>query len=279
MITTPAEYGHPNYLPDQVTKLESAEAGRVILAAVQQLTGSTPSLQALAIIIGQSALETGDWKSIHCFNFGNAKSGVELPHTYFKCGELLVDPTDPGRRTRYFKFVAPHEPLPEGTPFGRAEHTRQTRFRAFESAEAGALYHLRLITGGRYADAYARALAGDAVGFSELLHLHGYYTADVESYTKGVVWRMQQCMSIAKQALGLVSYPRTVQFGSRGGDVAKLQGLLGITADGSFGPATLAATKAWQAAHGLLPDGIVGPATWEALLNVTVHRQQDRSPE
>lgn len=268
MITTPAEYGHPNYVPDAVTALGGVDAGRAILVATTRLTGRTPSMRALAILIGQSALETGDWRSIHCFNFGNAKSGVELPHTYFKCGELLADPNDPKRRARYFKFAAPHEPLPEGTPFNRSEHTRQTRFRAFESADAGATYHMRLITSGRYAPAYERAMAGDAVGFSELLHLHGYYTADVSSYTQGVVWRTKQCEAIARQVLGLApALPATVRLGSRGEEVVRLQSLLGVPADGVFGAVTLSAVRTWQGQHGLLPDGVVGPVTWEALLH------------
>ena len=39
-------------------------------------------------------------------------------------------------------------------------------------------------------------------------------------------------------------------------------------ADGDFGPATLAAVKAYQRRNDLEPDGIIGPATWAALLGV-----------
>jgi len=47
-------------------------------------------------------------------------------------------------------------------------------------------------------------------------------------------------------------------------DVALWQTIIGVTADGLFGPNTQAATKSWQAAHGLDADGIVGPKTWAA---------------
>lgn len=39
-----------------------------------------------------------------------------------------------------------------------------------------------------------------------------------------------------------------------------------VVVDGNFGPKTQAAVIQFQAAHGLVPDGIVGPRTWDALL-------------
>jgi putative chitinase len=50
--------------------------------------------------------------------------------------------------------------------------------------------------------------------------------------------------------------------GSKGEEVKQLQTLLGLGADGSFGPMTEAKVKEWQAKNGLTADGIVGPSTW-----------------
>jgi peptidoglycan hydrolase-like protein with peptidoglycan-binding domain len=47
--------------------------------------------------------------------------------------------------------------------------------------------------------------------------------------------------------------------------VRKLQRTLGLGADGVFGAQTLAAVKRFQSKHGLTPDGVVGPATRDAL--------------
>lgn len=61
------------------------------------------------------------------------------------------------------------------------------------------------------------------------------------------------------------SIPPTIQQGASGADVARLQGLLHITVDGSFGPATDAAVRAYQASMGLTVDGVVGSQTWDAI--------------
>lgn len=50
------------------------------------------------------------------------------------------------------------------------------------------------------------------------------------------------------------------------GDLVKqIQAKVGVITTGNFGPKTEAAVRAFQRAHGLTPDGIVGPKTWEAL--------------
>jgi putative chitinase len=56
-----------------------------------------------------------------------------------------------------------------------------------------------------------------------------------------------------------------LKVGSSGEDVKKLQAKLGLSADGSFGPATAEAVKKWQTANGLGADGIVGDGTWGKL--------------
>ena len=50
--------------------------------------------------------------------------------------------------------------------------------------------------------------------------------------------------------------------GSKGEEVKQLQTLLGLSADGSFGPMTETKVKEWQAKNGLTADGIVGDGTW-----------------
>jgi peptidoglycan hydrolase-like protein with peptidoglycan-binding domain len=50
--------------------------------------------------------------------------------------------------------------------------------------------------------------------------------------------------------------------GARGSAVAHLQALLGVTADGDFGPKTAEAVRRAQSAAGIAADGICGPDTW-----------------
>jgi peptidoglycan hydrolase-like protein with peptidoglycan-binding domain len=47
-------------------------------------------------------------------------------------------------------------------------------------------------------------------------------------------------------------------------DIKDWQNVIGVKADGKFGPNTKAVTIKWQAARGIKADGIVGASSWEA---------------
>lgn len=46
---------------------------------------------------------------------------------------------------------------------------------------------------------------------------------------------------------------------------AEAQAKLGVVADGLYGPVSAAAIRAYQSAHGLTVDGLLGPNTWRSL--------------
>ena len=61
------------------------------------------------------------------------------------------------------------------------------------------------------------------------------------------------------------------RMGDEGTEIAELQGQLielgyDIVADGAFGPAMKDAVKSFQISRGIHPDGMIGPATYTALL-------------
>lgn len=76
----------------------------------------------------------------------------------------------------------------------------------------------------------------------------------------------------------------TIRKGSKGADVRKCQKLLvqhgyDIAVDGDFGPGTEKAVISFQKSKGLSADGIVGPNTWNALLDVdTKHEPSEPLP-
>lgn len=60
---------------------------------------------------------------------------------------------------------------------------------------------------------------------------------------------------------------RTIKIGDKSIDTLSLQcSLPGLSLDGNFGASTDRAVKEFQKTHGLVVDGIVGPATWKLLI-------------
>lgn len=63
----------------------------------------------------------------------------------------------------------------------------------------------------------------------------------------------------------------TLRMGDQGSEVAEIQGRLAmlgydVVADGDFGPATVDAIKDFQTINGMKADGLIGPATFMALM-------------
>ena len=90
----------------------------------------------------------------------------------------------------------------------------------------------------------------------------------------------------SEEVADTVSYP-TIKLGSKGSDVKKAQQLLiakgyscgAAGADGDFGAATYNAVKKFQAANGLDSDGIIGNATWAALLKTEQTKPEQTEPD
>ena len=61
-----------------------------------------------------------------------------------------------------------------------------------------------------------------------------------------------------------------LKLGSKGESVKQLQRILGLTADGDFGPKTDTAVKQFQKNNNLKEDGIVGDKTWQLLLKDSI---------
>lgn len=57
----------------------------------------------------------------------------------------------------------------------------------------------------------------------------------------------------------------TLKRGARGEAVKIVQRAVGVSDDGNFGPGTEAAVRSFQRKHGLVPDGIVGPKSWQLI--------------
>jgi hypothetical protein len=89
--------------------------------------------------------------------------------------------------------------------------------------------------------------------------------------TKAAVEAFQRSVKLSPNGgVGPLTWPKliiTVQLGSTGDAVRAVQVILQVSVDGDFGPGTQQAVFGFQSAHKLSVDGVVGPLTWNALVN------------
>lgn len=163
------------YFPDRLTPLPEEHALRAIRDSFRGVLGEDPSVNTLALLAAQCALETGRWKACHWNNWGNVKASIsyEGHYTCFRLNELI--------KGKYVWFSPDTDgwALPPGHP--------QTRMRAYQTSAEGATAHLKFLWGyKRYAQAWKAALRGDPNAFVVELKNAGYFTAHLEPYLKAV---------------------------------------------------------------------------------------------
>lgn len=147
------------------TKLTEAEATYALREGWKLVFGDYPSLDALAVLWAQSALETGRWQFIWNYNFGNVKRHDDHDWCMFKCSEIIN-----GKNTW---FEPPHP---------------QTHFNAYTSSVDGAKEYIEFVSKRpRYQEAWARLMDGSPIKYCAALKKAGYFTADLIKYTNGVV--------------------------------------------------------------------------------------------
>lgn len=171
---------------DRLTPLAPEQAAAALATAYRELTGTTPTPAVLALLVAQSALETGHWQSIHNFNFGNQKAHASYPMiVQFRCSEI-VDGVE-----RFFDPPDPH-----------------CRFRAYDNAAAGALDYVKVL---RSREHWWQGLhTGDPIAFVNALATPPkYFTANPERYKRTLVSLVRKYGPLAASTLHRASPPST----------------------------------------------------------------------
>lgn len=162
------------FVPDKLTPFSFAEAAEAMRAAL----GNVRDQSVLALALAKTALETGRWAKIHCYNWGNAKAGdkYEGMYTCFWCDEILN-----GKRVVFY---------PDGEAGRRGTWTvppghPQTRFRAYANRFDGAYEYVKLVEK-RFPASWQAMFTGHAPSFVHALKMERYFTADEATYARGV---------------------------------------------------------------------------------------------
>jgi flagellum-specific peptidoglycan hydrolase FlgJ len=171
------------FVPDKLTPLTADMAAAALSDGYRIVTGAKPTQAILSLLIGQSALETGNWHSIHNYNFGNVRG--EAPntglYTSFRAGEI-----ENGKEVFY----------EAGDP--------RNKFRAFATAAEGAADYIRSLRDRPHW--WAGLMTGTPEGFvAGLTTYPAYFTANAALYTKTLHERANNYLALAQQYGGKTS--------------------------------------------------------------------------
>lgn len=159
------------YLACQNTPLSEKDATYFLKCAWKHIYGTEPSVKSLAILWAQTALESGRYRSLRNYNYGNIKKKDDIEYyTSYECGEYLEG--------KYYKFF-PYHP--------------ETFFAAWKDPLAGAIGYINFLSQRvRYRKAWIELQNGDPVKYCIGLKTGGYFTEPLESYTGKIVSLMRE---------------------------------------------------------------------------------------
>lgn len=228
-------------VPDQITALSLEELLQALHAGYIEVLGeATDSAACLAALGAQLALESGRGKHAHCFNWGNEKLPKDWDGLYcqFTCDEIF----DPQTAANALRLGAQY-PMADGSNSAVASLWKGgplkrvvlhpphpwSSFVAFESAEKGAVAYVEFLSlKDRYRNAWHFAYVGDAAGFSHALHQAGYYTADEDAYTRGLVSLAKELLPICQRIIAGEDHTIT------DADRERIMGLVALTVSQSW---------------------------------------------
>lgn len=157
--------------PPQRTRATPEDMIHAIWQAHQDVIGGPCPVNLLELLVAQSALETGRWQSMWCFNCGNIRG-----HAPDGAWTSIKGASEIENGKEVFYDVGP-----------------DNKFAAYRDAVDGARAFVRFLgtashppEPNRYQGAWDAAISGDVVGYCAELKKHGYFTANLEQYSQGV---------------------------------------------------------------------------------------------
>jgi peptidoglycan hydrolase-like protein with peptidoglycan-binding domain len=158
-------------LPSKNTPLSPEDAAKALNAGYKKVTGKIPTPETLSLLMGQTALETGNWQKMPNFNFGGVKAQSSDPYVQvFKTEEVI----------------------------NGVKQLLDLKFAAYTSAVEGAAGYVRVLLSRPH---WAAGLnSGDAAAFVKgLSTAPAYFTADPMQYLAGLQSRVSAYLATAEK--------------------------------------------------------------------------------
>lgn len=158
-------------LPPNNTTLSAEEAAKALNAGYKKVTGKIPTSDVLALLMGQTALETASWQKMPNYNFGGMKAQASDVYVQvFKTTEVI----------------------------GGVTQVLDQKFAAFLNAADGAAAYIKVLLSRQN---WANGLhTGTPEGFvAGLASAPAYFTADPSQYLAGLKSRVTAYVALAEK--------------------------------------------------------------------------------